>query len=452
MAGMQPSFTSGFMQGYNFVDRQFEQEAEKARQKKLYEENARRWDIQNERANRGMELRQEQLDTQKQQYKTQNERADQQLNLQQDKYKLEKQQYEHKAKTERIQNNLEAVNYAIEHDQPVDPTILNTLQQDLGRPITELSSQQYVDSVNTLSAMAQGQQVPDTQVLQAANYVYRPQIRKVVGKKGANGGTIIDSRITSVHAGKQPSTVAMDLAVTEKMPDGTQRTYQAPVTQGRDANPSDNVLQIPVQDVARNLAGQKALATFFAQPQAQGWVQQQQIVHGGEVKTKAPETRTIQRGNKKVTQEWDGRKWTDVSSGPQWEPEAGGGSGNLKASGENTIHGQAASLFGGVFDPRTGRISGLSKDQMQAVQSITARATRIYLDSSRSDNQLSRSEAVSAAAREMGIDVKDLSEQPQDGSGGEDGGAPYPDGTELEGPDGRRYIVRDGVPVPMGGQ
>jgi hypothetical protein len=35
-------------------------------------------------------------------------------------------------------------------------------------------------------------------------------------------------------------------------------------------------------------------------------------------------TRTFQKGNAEVTQEWDGRKWNDIGSGPKWNPDKTG--------------------------------------------------------------------------------------------------------------------------------
>jgi len=54
----------------------------------------------------------------------------------------------------------------------------------------------------------------------------------------------------------------------------------------------------------------------------------------------------------------------------------------FKATDSNTIYRQAAGLFGGLYDPLTGRISGLNKEQSAQVQRISARAARIMKESS----------------------------------------------------------------------
>lgn len=82
--------------------------------------------------------------------------------------------------------------------------------------------------------------------------------------------------------------------------------------------------------------------------------------------------------------------------------------GGLKAADENAIYKQAASLFGGMYDPMSGRFSALSKDDAQRTQAIAERATRVFVDSGGS---VTRSQAVTQAAREMGIDISNLGNQ-----------------------------------------
>lgn len=48
------------------------------------------------------------------------------------------------------------------------------------------------------------------------------------------------------------------------------------------------------------------------------------------------------------------------------------------ASDTNAIHHQALSLFGGMYDPMTGEISGMDPNQMTRVQAVAARASKIY--------------------------------------------------------------------------
>lgn len=38
--------------------------------------------------------------------------------------------------------------------------------------------------------------------------------------------------------------------------------------------------------------------------------------------TKPPQTRQVQRGDKNITQEWNGSKWMDIGEGPKWPPKS----------------------------------------------------------------------------------------------------------------------------------
>lgn len=52
----------------------------------------------------------------------------------------------------------------------------------------------------------------------------------------------------------------------------------------------------------------------------------------------------------------------------------------LKASDTNAIYRQAAGLFGGMYDPITGRIAGLNPEQAETVQRIAARASQLFME------------------------------------------------------------------------
>lgn len=53
---------------------------------------------------------------------------------------------------------------------------------------------------------------------------------------------------------------------------------------------------------------------------------------------------------------------------------------SMKATDTNSIYRQAAGLFGGMYDPMTGRIGGLNREQAQTVQGIASRASQIYME------------------------------------------------------------------------
>src|SRR5690606_39699116 len=77
---------------------------------------------------------------------------------------------------------------------------------------------------------------------------------------------------------------------------------------------------------------------------------------------------------------------------------SGAASGGFKASDTNAIYRQAVGLFeGGTWDPITGRIAGLSKEQAAQAQRIASRASQIYA----SGQVLDHATAVDIALQEM---------------------------------------------------
>jgi hypothetical protein len=64
-----------------------------------------------------------------------------------------------------------------------------------------------------------------------------------------------------------------------------------------------------------------------------------------------------------------------------------------------------------MWDPATGRYSGLNRQQAAEVSAIADEASRIYREAG---GQISHNEAATRAARKMGIEIKDLSGNPDD--------------------------------------
>jgi|GEM_PF-5035246 len=70
---------------------------------------------------------------------------------------------------------------------------------------------------------------------------------------------------------------------------------------------------------------------------------------------------------------------------------------SFKSTDSNTIYKQSAGLFGGTFDPLSGRIAGLNREQAEIVQRIASRASQIYMEA---QGQLDHATAVDMAFRE----------------------------------------------------
>lgn len=122
---------------------------------------------------------------------------------------------------------------------------------------------------------------------------------------------------------------------------------------------------------------------------------------------------------------------------------SGAASGGFKASDTNAIYRQAVGLFeGGTWDPITGRIAGLSKEQAAQAQRIASRASQIYA----SGQVLDHATAVDIALQEMragGIPAPRLSDDLTPA------GADQYEGITATGPNGEKVVWRGGQWVPV---
>ena len=109
---------------------------------------------------------------------------------------------------------------------------------------------------------------------------------------------------------------------------------------------------------------------------------------------------------------WEGQPYEAASdrnartggSGKPWE---------MNASDSNSIRAAVASLYDSIWDPQTGRYSGLNKEQAREVAAVAEEASRIFRTNNERDIPISHAEAVSRAARKMNIQIRDLERDPQ---------------------------------------
>lgn len=99
----------------------------------------------------------------------------------------------------------------------------------------------------------------------------------------------------------------------------------------------------------------------------------------------------------------DGQMIESATSNALLKDQAGGSGTDFKSSDENLMFRQAAELLGGIFDQQ-GNLQNLNPENRAKVQAITTRAAQLY-----SQGQAeTRSAAVTQAARQLGISVRDL--------------------------------------------
>jgi len=100
----------------------------------------------------------------------------------------------------------------------------------------------------------------------------------------------------------------------------------------------------------------------------------------------------------------DGQQIESTTSNALLRKQAGGGDGRMKPSDTNAIYRQAAAFFGGIADPVTGQMKNILQSDVPKAQAIAAEASRLFRTGEANDH----SEAVSMAARQLGISVRDL--------------------------------------------
>lgn len=98
----------------------------------------------------------------------------------------------------------------------------------------------------------------------------------------------------------------------------------------------------------------------------------------------------------KGKQRGDGKK----GSGKPWQTTAGD---------SNSIRGATAQLYGALWDPTTGKYSGLNRDQEKEVAAINEEASKIY---NANQGRVPHAEAVARAARKKGIQIQNLTDDP----------------------------------------
>ncbi|MGI9251034.1 MAG: hypothetical protein ACR2PR_07525 [Pseudohongiellaceae bacterium] len=82
-----------------------------------------------------------------------------------------------------------------------------------------------------------------------------------------------------------------------------------------------------------------------------------------------------------------------------------GGSFSFKAADTNAIRNQATQLFGGFYDPATGKISGLDPDKVNKVAALQAEAEKIYQEN---QGAVTHGVAIARAARKLKINVQNV--------------------------------------------
>ncbi len=107
-------------------------------------------------------------------------------------------------------------------------------------------------------------------------------------------------------------------------------------------------------------------------------------------------------------------------------------SGLIKSAVVGKMNASVANIFGGIYDPISGRISGLDKTSSKKAAAIKARAQRIFANA---NGTLTPDEAVNQAARDADIDIQKLESKKRT--------RPLPRGAKQVGTSGGKPVYED---------
>jgi hypothetical protein len=105
---------------------------------------------------------------------------------------------------------------------------------------------------------------------------------------------------------------------------------------------------------------------------------------------------------------WEGKPYETTESVRARSGGADGKPWQMEAADTNAIRNAAAEVYGGFYDPLTGRYSGLNRQQQQQIASLVEEASRVYNES---QGRVPHGKALADAARAQGINIEDLQQK-----------------------------------------
>ena len=110
---------------------------------------------------------------------------------------------------------------------------------------------------------------------------------------------------------------------------------------------------------------------------------------------------------------WEGQPFETTGSRTAREGDGGAG-GKFTASDSNAIARASAELYGGFYDPVSGRFSGLNREEQQQIAALNEEAERIF---KARGGALGHRQAVAEAARIQGVQIQSLQGRRNDPAG-----------------------------------
>ena len=182
-----------------------------------------------------------------------NDRADRSMDMREEQFGMQKDQYEQKNNQEMAQFTLGKISQGVDLSDDeyeflkANPKYWPALDENTDQAIE--TAQRVIDPQDAMD-------MNDPESLYSLNLLFGNRVNRGEGGK---------KRIIGAYPGQQPGTLAIDLEVEGE--DGAK--YNAPMTRNRGKEGDDEVLQTPVENIVNQVQGYRVLRNAFRTPEAQ---------------------------------------------------------------------------------------------------------------------------------------------------------------------------------------
>ncbi|MCO7225936.1 hypothetical protein [Pleionea sp. CnH1-48] len=260
-------FMDGFMQGYEFTERQFDRYRQRERQDQLDRERQEDRTFNKDMASKQLGLRQRQVESSEKSAEVNRQLGGLQMKQINQKMEHTKEDRERGDKKRELEASIYRVQSAVQDLKQGKQTSLDEKTLDTLRPYLDKGRFQEMNELSSrLQNLNSFQDINQPDVLEAINKntTYAEQIKRRIGKDLiGEEGTIEDVVISKIVPGSKEGTVGFQLDVLAKKKDGTRFQTQVSATK------NGEVLELPIETVMNDIKGRTLLPVAMREMMAE---------------------------------------------------------------------------------------------------------------------------------------------------------------------------------------